>query len=294
MARPDDPEAYRSFGDAMFAKRRYAEAAAALREVVRLKPDEGESWNRLGSALSNLGQVAEAADAHRKAAKLSPDQPAVLYNLAACLLRIGEDEEALSVFRRLSERWKGVLGSSVLKDPMAEAERRVALLPRLPAVIRGEDRPRDDAERLALARMCMARQFHAAAARLFAESIQAAAKADQHEPAPYLFEAASAAALAGAGRGKDNPPPDAAAKTKLRSQALDWLKAEREARARSLDEGGPEARSSIAQIFQQWKASTVLAVCRDPEALSKLPQEERQAWQAFWREVDDLLKRAQR
>jgi hypothetical protein len=43
-----------------------------------------------------------------------------------------------------------------------------------------------------------------------------------------------------------------------------------------------------------WKADPDLAPFRDPAALAKLPLEERQSWQAFWRDVDDLLKRADR
>jgi serine/threonine-protein kinase len=292
LAKPNDVESYRSYGDAMFAKGRYVEAAAALREVARLKPDERDSWTRLGNTLFNLGQLREAADVHRRAAKLAPDQPGVLLSLAATLLRMGEEEEALAIYRRITDRWKGVLGAAFYQDSMIDAERRVALIPRLPAVIRGEDRPRDDAERLTLARMCTARQFHAVAARLFAESIQAAAKLDAVRPAPYRYEAACAAALAGAGRAKDDPPPTEAAKTLLRSQALEWLKAELAASSKILESGAPAERTKIAESLQRWQVDVNLASVRDADALAKLPETERKDWQDLWADVEAALKRA--
>ena len=180
------------------------------------------------------------------------------------------------------------------QEALKEAERRVALLPRLPAVIRGEDRPRDDAERLTLARMCEARQFHAAAARLFAAISETDARQDQDGTESCRYEAACAAAQAAAGQGNDDPPLDDGAKTRLRSQALKWLKAERNAQAKLLDSGPPQARDFSARSLSMWKADPDLAPLRDPAALAKLPLEERQSWQAFWRDVDDLLKRAER
>jgi hypothetical protein len=34
----------------------------------------------------------------------------------------------------------------------------------------------------------------------------------------------------------------------------------------------------------------VLAGVRDPAALANLPEPERQTWQAFWQEVEELLR----
>jgi serine/threonine-protein kinase len=293
-ARPDDPAPYRSFGHAMSVERNYSEAVTAWREVVRLAPDDNDAWKELGISFQFLGRFVESAEAHRKAARLSPGSPGAALYLAFSLLRIGQDEEALTTLRRAAERSKALQGSNFYQVGLKEAERRIALLPRLPAVIRGEDRPRDDAERLTLARMCASRQFHAAAARLFAEINETSAKLAKDGTDSYRFEAACAAAQAAMGQGKDDPPPDDEAKTKLRSQALKWLKAERDARARLLNSDPAQARALLANSLPLWKANRDLAPIRDPDALAKLPQEERQSWQAFWRDVDDLLKRAER
>ena len=101
-----------------------------------------------------------------------------------------------------------------------------ALAERLPALLKGEDHPRDIAERLTLAQMCYDTKRYAAAARFWAEALQADPKLGDDRETQHRYNAACAAALAAAGQGKDDPPPDAAAKAKLRGQALDWLKAD--------------------------------------------------------------------
>jgi hypothetical protein len=42
-----------------------------------------------------------------------------------------------------------------------------------------------------------------------------------------------------------------------------------------------------------WKQDTDLAGARDPNALQKLPADERDAWQKLWKDVDTLLAQAQ-
>jgi hypothetical protein len=40
-----------------------------------------------------------------------------------------------------------------------------------------------------------------------------------------------------------------------------------------------------------WRRDSDLASVRDPAALDRLPENERAAWQALWRDVDALAKR---
>ena len=140
--------------------------------------------------------------------------------------------------------------------------------------------------------MCYDRQCHAAAARFWAEALEADPKLGDDRQARHRYNAACAAALAAAGQGKDDPPPDDAAKAKLRRQALDWLKAELAAWTKLLESGPPQARPAIVQTLSHWKQDTDLAGIRDAEALAKLPEDEQKAWRTLWADVDSLLKRA--
>jgi eukaryotic-like serine/threonine-protein kinase len=99
--------------------------------------------------------------------------------------------------------------------------------------------------------------------------------------------------MAGCGQGKDEPPLDEAAKTRWRKQAIDWLKADLAFWSRRVETGPPQARTSVAQTLQHWKADTDLAGIRDEPALARLPGDERNACREIWAKVEGLLKKSQ-
>ena len=88
---------------------------------------------------------------------------------------------------------------------VAEAERLAALAARLPALLKGEDRPKDVADRLAIAQMCYDTKRHAAAARFWAEALAADPKLGDDRQAGHRYNAACAAALAGCRPGDGRP-----------------------------------------------------------------------------------------
>ena len=79
----------------------------------------------------------------------------------------------------------------------------------------------------------------------------------------------------------------------IRSQTLDWLKAERDTCSKLIDGGDAGARAQAVQNLKQKKVDPNLSAVRDPEALAKLPEPERKEWQSLWSDVDSLLERAQ-
>jgi eukaryotic-like serine/threonine-protein kinase len=175
---------------------------------------------------------------------------------------------------------------------VAQAERILAVAKRFPALLRDEDKPRDNAERLAFAQMACDHKNFAVATRLWAEALESEPKLGNVRQTQHRYNAACAAALAAAGAGKDEPQPDDVAKAKLRGQALGWLKAELAAWSKLLESGPPQDRPAIVQTLQHWKVDTDLTGVRDPEALAKLPEPERKKWQSLWADVEALLKRA--
>jgi hypothetical protein len=166
-----------------------------------------------------------------------------------------------------------------------------ALADRLPALLKGDEEPKDNADRVALAQLWYHTRRHAAAARFWADALGADPKLGDDRLAQRRYYAARAAALAAAGKGTDDPPPGAAAQARLRAQALAWLKAECDAWAALLDTA-PKARPQVVESLRSWKPEPDLAALRKPEALVKLPEAERKDWEALWARVDALIKRA--
>jgi serine/threonine-protein kinase len=235
------------------------EAIIELREVIRLAPGFAEAHCNLGHALRAKGEHAESLAEFRRGHDLGSKRPGWAYP---------------------SREW------------VAEAERAAAISRRLPAVLKGEDKPGGAAEGLAFAQLCYNSGRYAAAARLWADALAADAKLVDDRQAAHRYNAACAAALAASGAGKDERSPDDTAKAKLRQQALDWLKAELAVWAKLLESAPPEAKASIAQTLKHWQDDTDLAGVRGDKAIEALPEADRAPWRALWADVSGLLEKA--
>jgi tetratricopeptide (TPR) repeat protein len=89
--------------DALFAARRYAEAAEGYRVLVKDDPDDPAIRVRLGASLMHLGQAEEALPHLEAAEKKMPRDRAVLQVLGQAYYATGSYAEAAARFRRLLE-----------------------------------------------------------------------------------------------------------------------------------------------------------------------------------------------
>jgi hypothetical protein len=160
---------------------------------------------------------------------------------------------------------------------------------RLPAVLRGEERPGDEAERLAFADVAYKKSLPATAARLYIEAFASDRRLEGDLRAQHRYNAACAAALAGSGRGEDDPPPDEPARRRLRWQALAWLGADLDAWAAALGRTNEQGRATVRWTLRRWEVDPDLAGLRDEPALARLDGEERAACRALWRRVAAVL-----
>jgi serine/threonine-protein kinase len=232
-----------------------------------------------------------------------PDSLKARENLARVLGQRGDFIGSLAEYRKLREQGSKRPGWSDRWDKIvASAERKAALANRLPGILKGAYRPRDNAERLDFARMCRDTMRYAAAARLWSEALAADPKLRQDREAQYLYQAARSATLAAAGRGKDDSLPHDGEKARLRGQALLWLKDDLAVWSKVVDSGPPRAdlgawekifgvgpqmvRAATFYTLRAWRVNEDLISVREPEALAKLPDCERKAWEAFWAEVE--------
>jgi tetratricopeptide (TPR) repeat protein/serine/threonine protein kinase len=288
----DDPGARRNLGLALQAKGRLDEAIAAFREAIRLKKDYPDAHNNLGTALYSKGRLDEAIVEFREAIRLKKDSPWAYGWLGIALTAKGQFDEAIAELR---EAIRLNPGYAAARDKLRETEQLARLARRLLAVLQGKDQFLDTAEALALAQFCQLpfRQQYAAAARCYAAAFAARPALAEDWQAGHRSRAAGLAALAAAGQGQDAAALDEKERTRLRRQALDWLRAEVTAWGRRLDQGADRAPAGLAQL-QHWWNSPDLAGVREAEALARLPEAERQLWQALWGDVADTLARARR
>ncbi len=293
----DYPEAHNSLGTALATKGRLEEAMAEWREAIRINKDCPDAHYNLGMALAMKGRLEEAITEYREATRIKQDYPEAHCNLGDALMRKGVFRQAAEEFRRGHE-----LGSRNPRWPypsaqwVRNAERLADLDARLPALLQGQEQPKDAGERLALAQLCQRhKKLYAAAARWYGEAFAAQQDlADRLGAAGSRYDAACAAALAGCGQGQDVDRLSDKERAGMRKQALDWLRGDLEAYRRLLEKGPAQNRPAVVRKLAHWLEDTDFADVRGEPALAKLPEAERSNWEKLWQEVEALRQRAAR
>jgi tetratricopeptide (TPR) repeat protein/tRNA A-37 threonylcarbamoyl transferase component Bud32 len=289
-------QAYGNLGLALHAQGDAAGAIAEFRKAVILDPKNAKAHYNLGYALKVRRDMAGAKAEFRKAIALDPKLAEAHCNLGLALRQQGRLLESLASLRRglaLGARQPGWPFPSARW--VNQAERLVELDKQLPAFLKRERQPRNAAETLELAAFCQQpfKQLYAAAARYYREAFAAQPKLAEALRAGHRYHAACAAALAGCGQGKDAAPPDAKQRSRLRRQALAWLRADLSAWHDLLQKTPKQAQSFAGQTVRHWQQDTDLAGVRDQAGLAKLPERERQEWAKLWADVAALLVRSQ-
>ena len=172
---PADSKLHVNLAAALLRKAKVDEAIAEYHEAIRLRPDLADAHYNLAVVLGGQQKTAEAIAEYYEAIRLRPDLAEAHYNLASALLAQGKWTRPSPNTARSSAsgptmpRPTATFGQFISKGdfvrtdayrkghelgskrpdwpyPSAEwvrqAERAVALEARLPAVIRGDDRPR--------------------------------------------------------------------------------------------------------------------------------------------------------
>jgi serine/threonine-protein kinase len=168
------------------------------------------------------------------------------------------------------------------------------MLAKLPALLKGDYQPVDNAERLGLALICQNRKFNHAALGLYAAGLEADPKAGENVEECVRYNAASVAALSAAGEGEDAAGLGEDDRRRLRRQALDWLRADLNVAARRLKpNGAPTDAWSRWFCDHSLNRNPDLKSIRDPAALAKLPAQEQVEFRQLWADAAALLKRAE-
>ena len=164
---------------------------------------------------------------------------------------------------------------------------------KLSAFLKGEFQPIDNKERLGLAGVCQVKKLNHTATGLYADAFAADPKLADDLKAAHRYNAACHAALAAAGQSEDAAKLDDTERTRLRKQALDWLRADLALRTQQLESGKPADRAAVQTTLRHWQQDNDLAGLRDAADLAKLPEAERRDWEGLWGEVEALLKRVE-
>jgi serine/threonine protein kinase/tetratricopeptide (TPR) repeat protein len=325
---PDLPDAHVKLGIALRDDHgKYAEGEAEFRQALRQWPDFPDAHSQLGLALRCQGKVAEAEAECREALRLLPDFAGLHVNLAIVLKAHEKHADAESECREALHLRPDYLEAHIVhevlglalggqqKYPQAEAELREALrlwpdyaeghvglgmalacqgkYAEAEAELREALRLRPDFPWTHLGWALYTQGKPAAAARFFTEAFVVAPKHAEDLVTPTRYNAACFAALAGCGQSQEAGKLDEKVRVRLRRQALDWLRADLGAWDQLLKKNPDQAHACMPQVLRIWQQDADFRGVRG-DALAKLPEPERQAWQQLWTEVEQTLKKVDR
>jgi serine/threonine-protein kinase len=289
-----DAKAHCNIGIVMHTRGELRLAIAAYKEAIRLNSGFTEVYNNLGNAYRDLDEFPRAIDTIRKAIALDPNNPYAHASLGAVLREFGlfSDAVASSQIALNILPVNHPLHKDVQRD-LRVGNRLVALEKRLTTVLEGTE-PVAIAD---LVQLALAYELHrekaATAARLFELAFQKQPALAQDMDKQHRYRAACAAAQAATPPAQASQNAGADANLKHRRQALDWLRADLRTHADHLKRGSVAITLAIERRLMTWQRDPKLAVVRDVDALTHLPEGERDAWQDLWKEVAGVLKKAQ-
>jgi serine/threonine protein kinase/Tfp pilus assembly protein PilF len=290
---PKSALAFTNRGAAWSDKKEYDRAIRDYDEAIQLDPKSALAFYNRGNAWNDKKEYDRAIRDYDEAIRLYPKNATAHCNRGHALGRQGKFTEALEALREGHE-----LGSKQpgWRYPSAQwvrhAERLVELERKLLAILEGKDKLADDAERIALARMCQQyKNRYAASARFYAEAFEGTPELAKDPRNGLRYNAACAAALACCGKGEDAAALDDKDGPRLRKQALTWLQADLALWTKLADSDEPKGREAAQEMLQHWQTDSDLAGLRDKEAIDKLPEGERATCQTLWADVDALLAR---
>jgi tetratricopeptide (TPR) repeat protein len=318
-----------NLGILFYCKKEPEVAIAQVREAIRLKPNYGRAhcWvgillgekgdrdgaitayrnaiacdpgynhkahNNLAVALGGRKDVEGAIAECRKAIAIDPSDFGHHHHLFLYLLAKGDLDGAITACHEVSQIQRD---EARARNRLEHIHRLVELDAKLPRILKGEVQPADNQERLALADYCQCpcKSLYGAACRFYVDAFSQepnlAAPRIMGGPGQLRYNAACAAALAGCGQGNDADEADDKERSRLRRQALDWLRTDLAAWCQLLEKESGKARPVVLDNTQLWQQDKDLAGVRGWDALAKLPEAERKEWQKLWAEVDELRQK---
>ncbi len=302
------------------------EALPVCRKAVDLQPDSALVHYNLANALFHGGFLEEAQSEFRQALVLDSQLALAHFGLGAVLRIVGQSNEALEEFRQAITFYpdyfnaQNALGETMLEQGLfneaeMNARRALEMIPvnhpqhaalailqrsfphlrdleaKLPGMLAAKADPANLYDQLDWAWFCQLPSFHhyAAGARYYAKAFATEPTLLSDPRNSHLHRAARAAAKAGNGADESDGPSNEAERSRLRGLALDWLRHELSFWSKQAQSAAITDRRAARRTLNQWRLENDLANVRDPAALAKLPESERQAWQAFWQEVARTL-----
>lgn len=258
-------------------------AIKAYKKAVALDPENASGWYNLGVIHALQKDVPAAVAAYRNAVASQPDHADAQRELVRSCRALGRFDEAVAAGKQaLAALPENHSQRATIARQLAECQKLLATEQWLARVLGGAKA--SAIEKIVLAEFCLRdKSDFLQAVRLYQAAFAEQPKLTDVSRG-YRYHAARAAALAAGGLDSSEP-------TRLRQQALDWLRADLADWSNLVDAANPGDIFRAAFWLRAWPSEASFANVQSP-AIDKLPGPERTAWNQFWSDVDRVMKAA--
>jgi tetratricopeptide (TPR) repeat protein len=315
---PRNVEAHNNLGVALHDQGQFAAAIPYFKKALDIKPTHADAHVNWGNALARLKDFDGAIAQYKQALRFNPKHAPAHCNIGHLLAEKGYFGEALEYLQKgheLGSRQSGWIYNSA--GWIKQCQELLQLDEQMQAVRQGRAQAGGSQELLAFANLCKRhKKYYATAARFYADALALKPQLAQDIKDPARYQAICCSVLAAAGQGLDAAALSATVKSKLRQQALDWLRMDLKRIRQELlpaSAQGGEKKNAKGYLFAPanqatakspdrlwakrqlsvWQNDLDLASVRLREELARLPAAEQQAWQRFWKDVAQLQTQAQ-
>jgi tetratricopeptide (TPR) repeat protein/serine/threonine protein kinase len=321
---PKNAASHSNVGFVYNNKGEYDRAVPYLKHAIELDPSHALAHNNLGFSYRMKGDCDRAIACFKKALELDPKNTYLPANLGLAYRMKGEHEQAIAQLKKAIELdpknanthenygvalfeagrltaardvFLQALELTAANSPQVQARQKalkaldalVKLEPRLEDIVKCQLKPRDYLEAFQFGRLCRVQQYVAAASRLYEQALTLEPAIAKKLLPGDVLALARTNVLAGAGQGNDPPPQ--AERPAYRARALPWLRQYLKVHQLALEKNPNNFRYIVQQnirlLLQHHDFASV-----HPTTLDNLPEDERQQWQTFWKDVQMLLERA--
>ena len=276
-----DRNTYRDLNTVLMDAGRRADAITMLREAVKRLPNDAELWNFLGLHLYDMGRPREAIEPLQRSVVLDPNQQLAWNVLGFSQFRLGnftEAREAMTQAQAAMTRKSPDNENAIAnyRNRSADMARFAKVAEDLPAIVDGVIIPKDANEALDFAKVCQFRGFPSHALRFYQTAFTAepklAASFDLHQAAFGAIQLSVAA-------------KSSLKATAARQQALDWLRSDLPRIDRLISANNTRGIDEARRWLNRWQEDESYSPVRDPAQLSKLPPDEKAAWEKYWADL---------
>ena len=274
-------------------------AIKAFRDRLNLQPNSLYIIGKLGVLYEYQNDLKAAEEILRQGIRIDPDTGTLYSNLSLILREQGKFQEALAAQQKATDLAKATRGNYDRNVRVLNLCKRLAELnSQWNSIASGNTKPMNEEDFFDFAKLCYYRGHYAKAANFLEEGFikqqtDSGNRIDINRMGTddrRMFLRATA--HAGANSGNDANTLREQTRSVWRTKTFQVLQARLNV-MRSLSEKNDNKLSEESELtLRRWLMIWHFAKLREPEHLAKLPQAERQRFQAFWTDVRTLLRQA--